>query len=152
MAIESIVRPFARPDSLSRKRLVASREKIEVEPAVISWGRAGTLPTAHQIEAIDETGINFQVINLDDKYTEIDRKVDVRRIEQQLPNGTTNPDNYIDLERPYSVRFEKVDLASSRVNETQVWATSIETTAFRTMNPDQNRKAKSVFNLNRNLS
>lgn len=150
--LEKIVRPFQRPDSLSTKRIVATEEKIQVSPATLSWGRPGTLPAAHQIEAIDETGISFTVVNSDDKFTELDRKVDVRRIEQTLPDGTLNPDNYIDLERPYTVRFEKVDKIATRQNETQVWSTAIETEGFRTMNPNNDRKGKSIFNLNRNLS
>lgn len=149
--LESIVRPFARPNSLATRRIVASAEKVEVGTAVISWGKAGTLAAAHQIDAIDETGTNFTVHLIDEQYDEQSRLTDVRRIEQTLPNGTKNPDNFVDLDRPYQVTFKKVELDSKRPNETQVWSTSIETADFSTMNKT-NQTGKSKFNLNRNLT
>lgn len=149
--LESIVRPFVRPDSLATRRIIASSEKIEVQPAIISWGTAGNIAAAHQVEEVDQTGTNFVVLNLNDKYTELDRKSDVRRIVQTLPDGTTNPDNYVDLNRPYQVIFEKLDPASQRQNETQVWSTAFETAQFSTVN-NENAKSKSTFNLNRRLS
>lgn len=41
--LESIVRPFVRPDSLTTRRIVSSREKVEVEPAIKSWGKPGNI-------------------------------------------------------------------------------------------------------------
>lgn len=149
--LESIVRPFARPDSLATRRIVASREKIDVEPATITWGKPGTIAAAHQIDAIDETGTNFTVNLIDEQYDERDRLADVRRITQTLPDGTTNPDNYIDLSRPYQVTFVKVERDSKRPNTTQVWSTAFDTASFSTMNKN-NQTGKSKFNLNRNLS
>jgi hypothetical protein len=151
--IESIVRPFVRPDSLATRRIIASSEKIEVDAATITWGKAGTIAAAHQIDAIDETGTSFTVDLIDEEYTEDrgKRLTDVRRITQTLPDGTTNPDNFIDLDRPYQVTFEKVELDGKRPNETQVWSTSIETAGFSTVNP-ANKKGRSKFNLDRNLA
>lgn len=151
--LESIVRPFVRPDSLATRRLIAKREKTAATPAVKSWGKAGTIAAAHEIEAIDETGTSFTVDLLDEEYTEDTgkRKTDVRRITQTLPDGTTNPDNYIDLNRPYQVTFTKVELDSKRPNETQVWSTAIETAGFSTINKN-NQKGRSKFNLDRNLT
>lgn len=149
--LESIVRPFARPDSLATRRIVANNTKIEVGAAVISWGKAGAIAAAHQIDAIDETGTSFTVDLIDEEYTEESRKTDVRRIEQTLPNGTTNPDNFVDLERPYQVIFKKEDLGSKQPNQTEVWSTAVETANFSTVNPN-NKTGKSKFNLTRNLS
>lgn len=149
--IESIIRPFARPDSLATKRIIASSEKIDVQAAVISWGKAGTIAAAHQIDAIDETGSSFTVDLIDEEYDEQSRKTDTRRITQTLPDGTTNPDNFVDLDRPYQVTFEKVELDGKRPNETQVWSTSIETAGFSTVNP-ANKKGRSKFNLDRTLA
>lgn len=150
--LESIVRPFQRPDSLATRRIIASREKVEVTPAVISWGKPGTIAAAHQIDAIDPTGTSFTVKLLDEEYTEDPgkRKTDVRRITQTLPDGTKNPDNYVDLNRPYQVTFEKVNLDSKRPNTTQTWSTSIETSNFKTVSPG-NKDTRSKFNLDRNL-
>jgi hypothetical protein len=116
--IETIVRPFETPNSLARRRLVATNTKIPVSPARISWGSAGTLASAHQVEEVPTDG-SFTVLKCDDAYQEIkdSRKVDVRRIVQVLERDAsgnptkTNPDNFIDLERPYRVFFEKVELA-----------------------------------------
>lgn len=150
--LESIVRPFVRPNSLSTQRIVASREKVEVEPAIISWGTAGSLASAHQIEAIPEDpGVSFTVLMCDDEYTEKSRQVDVMRIEQTLPDGTKNPENYIDLERPYKVFFEKKELASQQRGVTQTFTTRFENTQFSTTN-SSNQKCQSKFSLNRNLS
>lgn len=150
MGFESIVRPFQRPDTLARRRIVAKTEEVEVTPAIISWGTAGSLPSAHEIEEIDEGG-SFTVLTCDDKYEEEKREVDVRRIVQTLPDGTTNPDNFIDLERPYRVYFQKKELASQRRGVTQTWTTRFETATFQTTN-NSDKKCRSTFTLNRQLS
>jgi hypothetical protein len=148
--LESVIRPFVRPDSLATRRIVASNTKVDVQPAIITWGKAGTIPAAHQIEAIDETGTNFTV-NTADQYTEKSRQTDVMRITQTLPDGTKNADNFVDLDRPYQVTFVRVDLDSSRPNETEVWSDAFDTAQFTTMNKN-NRSTNTKFNLNRNLS
>lgn len=149
--IESIVRPFARPDSLATRKIIASAEKVDVATAVKTWGVAGQIAAAHQIEAIDETGVNFTVKLIDEEYDEQERKTDVRRIIQTLPDGTTNSDNFVDVNRPYQVTFTKVELDSKRPNETQVWSSAFETAGFTTMNKN-NQTGRSKFNLNRNLT
>lgn len=148
--LEGVVRPFQRPDTLARRRLIASNTKIDVGAANISWGTSGTLASAHQIDEIPVDG-SFTVMLCDDKYEETSRQVDVRRIVQKLPDGTQNPDNFIDLERPYRVYFEKKELASQRRNETQTWTTAFDTAAFETTNSGD-KKCRSVFTLNRQLS
>lgn len=149
--LESIVRPFARPNSLATRRIVASAEKVEIGTAVISWGKAGTLAAAHQIDAIDETGVNFTVDLIEEQYDEKDRKTDQIRITQTLPSGTKNPDNFVDLDRPYQVNFLKVDLAGSkRRNETQIWSTAFDAAGYSSMT-NNNKTGKAKFNLKRNL-
>lgn len=147
--LESIVRPYQRPDTLARRRLIASNTKIDVTPAVISWGTGGTLASAHQIDEIPQDG-SFTVLTCDDQYEETKRLVDVRRIVQTLPNGTTNPDNFIDLERPYRVYFEKKELASQQRGITQTWTTAFDTAQFETTN-NSDKKCQSTFTLQRNL-
>lgn len=151
MALESIVRPFQRPNSLATRRIVASAEKIDVAPAIISWGKAGTLAQAHQIDEIDESGVNFTVVSCDDEYREdtAKTKIDVRRIVQTLPDGTTNPDNFVDLERPYQVFFEKKELASSLRNTTTSWSTWFPDSAVYGTSTNKS-KCQATFNLNRN--
>jgi hypothetical protein len=155
--IESIVRPFARPDWLARRRLVATNTKVPVTPARISWGTSGTLASAHQVDEIPTDG-SFTVLQCDDTYEEIadSRKVDVRRIVQVLERDAsgnptkTNPDNFVDLERPYRVFFEKVELASQQRGVTQTWTTAFDTAVFQTNNLNQN-VCKQTFTLQRNL-
>lgn len=149
--IESIVRPFARPDSLATRRIVASGEKVSVGTAIIAWGKAGSLPAAHQIDAIDPNLENFTV-RVEENYTETGtRKTDVLRITQTLADGSKNAENFVDLDRPYQVSFVKLDLDSSRPNETQVWTDAFDTAQFTTMNKN-NQNINTKFNLNRNLT
>lgn len=148
--MEAIVRPFARPNSLATRRIVASNTKIEVGTAVISWGKSGTIAAAHQIDAIDESGTNFTVVTCDDKYDELSRKEDPVRITQTLDDGTTNPDNFVDVNRPYELAFRKTSETDPRQNTTQTWSTSIETAGFSTVGFN-NQQCKGVFRLNRSL-
>lgn len=146
--LESIVRPFARPNSLATRRIVASSDKISVDPAIISWGQAGTIAAAHQIDAIDPTGAEFTVVSCDDQYEQVNQLIDVRRIVQKLPDGTTNPDNFIDLERPYKVYFEKKELASSQRNTTTTWSTTFaDSSVFGSVKNES--KCQATFTLNR---
>jgi hypothetical protein len=102
--LEQIVRPFARPNTLARRRIIASSTKIEVPEAIISWGSAGTLPGATEIEQIDPTGVNFNVITCKDNYEEVDRQSRPVRIEQQ-----DNPENYVVFNRIDQVSFLRRD-------------------------------------------
>lgn len=148
--LESIVRPFQRPDSLARKRIVASNTKIDVQPAIISWGKSGTITAAHQIDQIDPTGAEFTVITCDDNFTEVGRKVDQIRVEQTLPDGTRNPDNYVDLDRPYQVTMKKESETEPAKNTTQTWSTSISQSGFKTVGFN-NKDCQSKYNFKRSL-
>ena len=155
--LEQIVRPFARPDSLARRRLVAKNAKVPVTPATISWGTSGTLASAHQVDEIPTDG-SFTVLTCDDQFQESTtkpRQVDVRRIYQEIEknkDGTPkfNPDNFVDLERPYQVFFEKVELASQKDGVTQTWTTAFDTAVFQTTS-NADKTCRSTFTLRRDL-
>jgi hypothetical protein len=148
MGFEILVRPFERPQSIQRKRLVASNTKIDVSPARITFGQAGQIASPTQIE---DAGSTFSVLTCDDKYIESSRQTTQMRIVQKLPDGTQNPDNFVDLDRPYEVKFEKIELASQKRGETQVWSNTFETAQFETTNPNTQNKCQSTFELNRAL-
>lgn len=61
----------------------------------LCFGKVGTLPTP--------TSVGFKICN--EHYGEVERKVNLERIEQTLPDGTKNPDNYVDVERAYQIKF-----------------------------------------------
>lgn len=145
---EILVRPFERPAPIQKRRLVASNEKIEVTPARITFGQAGQLAQPTQID--DASDSSFTVKLCDDKYVETARKTDQLKITQTLPNGTKNPDNFVDLDRPYEVKFEKIELASQQRGETQIWSNTFETAQFETTN-SANKKCVGTFELNRAL-
>lgn len=114
--LEGVIRPFVRPDTLARRRLVASNTKVDVTPAIISWGTSGTLASAHQVEQVDPDGVTIEICK--DDYVETKRFSDVMRIEQKLPDGTFNPDNFVDLDRPYKVYFERQESPNGGLGET----------------------------------
>ena len=152
--LESIVRPFQQPDSLARRQIVVSSQKEEVDAAVISWGSAGDMPAPTQIDQIDPNQVSFTVNLCKEGYFETKRFTDVLRIVQKLPDGTTNPDNYIDLDRPYQVFFEKRKLNDR--NSSEQWtswvAAGIEADqAFLADRINFNVQCDEQFNLNRKL-
>jgi hypothetical protein len=108
-SFEQIVRPFARPNTLARRRIIASSTKIDVPEAILSWGSAGTLPGATEIEQIDPTGTNFNVITCKENYDEVDRRSRPVRIEQQ-----DNAENYVVFNRIDQVSFLKRDKKKDR--------------------------------------
>lgn len=107
--LESIVRPFAKPDSLARRRIVA-KAKVAISPAVISWGSGATQATAKQVEQVKIEGA-FQVVHTE-RWKEVSRKSETVRITQKItnPDGTQTevPENYVDVSRPRSVKFKRV--------------------------------------------
>jgi hypothetical protein len=106
--LEGIIRPFQTPNSLARRRLVAGTS-VAVTPAIISWGTAGEVPAANQVDEIPiDQGGAFTVVK-HEHWKEEARKSREYRIVQVLPDGTKNPDNYVDISRPYSMQFKKVD-------------------------------------------
>lgn len=137
-----IVRPFESRAPQSKRRLVASNVKEPVEPAVISWGRSGSIAGAQEIEAIDETGISFTVLSCDDRYEEIERKETTTRVE-----NPDDPNSYVMVARPTYIAFNKLsEWEKANYNKTTTWQTTFETANFVTMNSG-NKKCKSGYTL-----
>lgn len=143
-----IVRPFERPNALATSRIVATNKKIPAAAATISWGKAGTLPGAQEIEAIDPAGLSFTVLTCDDEYEEIPgtRRNVTKRITQIDDNGNPVPENYIDLARPTELYFWKQGDKAPNYNKTTTWQTNVDTASFSTMN-DNNKKCRSNYKL-----
>jgi hypothetical protein len=144
--LEGIVRPFQRPTSLTPRRLIASNTKIDVSPATITWGQAGTLPEPVQVEAVDQTGTNFQVVNAQETFTEVSRQNDTVRVSDPTGSGS-----FLDVERPYQMTYSKASVFQPGRNVTQTWSNAFETAGFSTVNFN-NQGSRSTFNLSRNLS
>lgn len=119
--LESIVRPFERPNWLATRRLIAAREKIDVEPAIISWGKAGTIPGATQIdEPTADSFLNFTVQDCNDRFTELNRSTTSVRVTQE---GV--PENFVDFNRIDQIAFQK-DTKPQQSSSTQ-WVSYVET-------------------------
>ena len=142
--LEQVVRPFQRPDVLARQRIIASSTKITVADAIISWGVAGTVNGAQEIEAIDELGTAFVVLDCDDEYEEIARQSQTRRITQVDSAGNTVPENFVDVQRPTEITFWKAGENAKNYNKTTTWQTVFATAQFSTIN-DRNKKCKSNY-------
>lgn len=144
--LEAVVRPFARPDSLARRRIVASNTKVEVSPAIITFGKSGTIVGAQEIEAIDESGTGFTVITCDDRYEETNRVQQQARIE-----NPDDSDQYVIVNRASQIEFNKVsEWEMANYNKTTTWQTAIETAEFSTVNIN-NKKCKATFDLQVNI-
>lgn len=137
-----IVRPFETRAPQSKRRLVASNTKIDVDPAIITWGRSGTIPGAQEIVAIDETGVSFQVIDCDDRYEETDRTEVTKRIE-----NPDDPDQYVMVARPTYIAFNKLsEWEKANYNKTTEWKTAFEVAGFSTIN-NSNKMCRSGYTL-----
>lgn len=137
-----IVRPFESRAPQSKRRLVATNVKLDIEPAVISWGRSGTIAGAREIEAIDETFTSFQVIDCDDRYEETDRKEVTKRIE-----NPDDPDAFVMVARPTFIAFNKLsEWDKANYNKTTEWKTTFDVAGFATMN-NSNKQCRSGYTL-----
>ena len=129
IGVEQLVRPIAFSDPLSRRRIVASPDKIEVEAATLVWGAAGTITAPNEIEEVDD-GVNFTVITCDDQFQEVERESVIVRITRVDEAGVEVPDEFVDVERPTKLKFERVVVSS--YNKTTNWTTAVETAVFST--------------------
>lgn len=144
--LESIVRPFQRPDTFRTRRIVAHAEKVEVGTATISWGAAGTIAGAEEVE---DLGVAFTVITCDDEYDERpeDRKEVEDRITQVLADGTEVTENFVDVKRPTYLAFDKKsEFEKMNYEKTTSWQTAVETATFTTVDIN-NKKCMSRYNL-----
>lgn len=144
--LEQIVRPFQAPTTLAKRRIVASNAKLDVEPATITWGTAGGLPSAVQKEDVQD-GSEFKVIDCNDQYQETSRKTEQKRVSN--PN---NPDDYLIIELTNRVSFlknEKGRTAADKVatSYTTNWSIGPD---FRTVISSDNKKCQATYSLNNN--
>lgn len=142
--LESIVRPFVAPNRLATRRLVAAREKIDVEPAILSWGKAGTIPGATQIDAPDaDSFLSFTVKDCDEGFSEISRKTTVVRVTQ---DGA--PENFVDFNRIDQIAFQK-DTKPKASSSTQ-WISYVETALENSETTNWQTAADSAFQCRNN--
>lgn len=146
--LEGIVRPFQSPNTLARRRLVASASKIDVGEAVISWGAAGDLPSATQQEE-DTGGSGFQVIDCNDQYKETSRTTSQKRVEN--PN---DPDQYVIVELTNRVSFAKNEKGRTSADKVATSYTTNWTIGadFRSVITADNKKCQATYSLNNNQS
>lgn len=100
--LEALVRPFQRPDLFSRPRLIAARGKDAVSSAVISWGAAGDVPSATQIDSVPSDPTNFQLRTCNDRFTETTRTTSRQRVSN--PNDASQ---FVDFDRVETISFQK---------------------------------------------
>lgn len=145
--LEQVVRPFQRPQTIATQRIVATGEKVEVGTAIISWGQAGTLPGAEEVEEIEEDPVQtaFEVIDCDDEYEELDRNEETVRITQIDEAGNEVAENFVDVKRPKEISFEKLT-EKKPYDKTTTWTTAVETANFSTTDIND-KKCKATYKL-----
>lgn len=118
--LEGIIRPFEWPNRLATRRLIAAREQVDVTPAILSWGAAGTIPGATQIDEPDEeSSFSFTVKDCTEGFQELSRKVTPIRIEQE---GV--PENFVIFNRIDQMKMKR-DTKSKGSNTTN-WVSYVE--------------------------
>lgn len=101
--MEEIVRPFASPGGLATQRIVVQRDQVPVEPATLTWGQAGQMPTAlEQDSANDDGTYGFKLIVCDEALSE-----DTRSTENQRIENPDDPNQYVVVQRVRSMKFRK---------------------------------------------
>jgi hypothetical protein len=104
-SLEQILRPFEAPKPFDQRRIIATATKLPSETAHITWGSAGTLPTAIEsaVNGPAKSG-GFNTKKEKDEVTEKSRETEKVKIIQE-----GNPDNYVVYERPKSMTFSRTD-------------------------------------------
>jgi hypothetical protein len=97
MSLEQIVRPFARREFLSAKKLVATSKKVDVTNNSLKWGSAGTVPSPIQIA---DTGSAVILRECEHSYEEVDRKTTTIKV-----HNRDDDSQYIEVERPTKITF-----------------------------------------------
>lgn len=92
--LEGIVRPFQQPDRLLRRRVIAATEKVDVQPATLTWGAVGRLP-------VPQVGVSF-ALKKDAEHDEVGRQTQKVRVE-----NPDDPSQYIIVERTKSISFRQ---------------------------------------------
>jgi hypothetical protein len=100
-ALEQIVRPFAPPQPFNTQRLVATSVKQPTQTAHVSWGVAGTMPTAVESSPLGPAaGIGFNTKKSPQDLTETSRQTEKIKVQQD-----GNPDNFVVIERIKKITF-----------------------------------------------
>jgi hypothetical protein len=105
--IELLVRPFLTPLVISTSRIPVLMTKIPPEVATLTWGAAGTVAPATQ-DLPGMGGVGFKLEQCDLTLREEERNYEIVRVHQVLPNGTNDPNNYIDVERVVSISYKTI--------------------------------------------
>lgn len=118
MSFETLVRPFAAPQSLGTRRIPVIVAQVPTQDATLTWGEAGSLlepqetvpatnvDSSGQSAGGDSNGaggnfFGFQVRSCNTKSSEQTRKTVTQRI--------TNPDDpsqFVDVQIPQAITFE----------------------------------------------
>lgn len=148
-SLEQIIRPFQSRDILSNRRIVSKSTKIPTQEVIVEWGTAGEMPAATEIEKDEEGGINFQVVDCDDKYDEKDRKFNTIRIE-----NPDDPSQYVMVERINQITFNKKSESQNMTMYNNSTTTFVPVPNFDNntyfSNDDDNKQCNSAFILKNN--
>lgn len=101
--LESLIRPFEIRPVTGTRRLVGKSKKQAAQTAQLTWGTAGTLPTAVVDTAPDDT-TNPKTKRQDQQNTETKRSVQKYRVE-----NPDDPTQFVEVERVVDVDFDFVN-------------------------------------------
>lgn len=99
--MEQIVRPFQLLDPTTTISIPIVRDKVDVSPAHICWGAAGTLPTpVQQDDNFD--GVNFRLEECDTHSVE-----DSRDTEDLVVQNPNNPSVFVVVQRIRKINLKR---------------------------------------------
>lgn len=118
-SLEYIVRPYQTP-SPHGVLIIPSTPGGSRQPATLTWGAPGTMPEVNEVNE----GVAFEVVCCQESIGEQSRTSETKRITQE-----GNPDNWVDVRRPISVKLKKkednkcggvsdISIAAQEVNAT----------------------------------
>ena len=127
---EQIVRPAQKVSVTPTRRILSTREIVEVKPAGATWGKPGTLPVAIEVPPEeDPAGISFTVKK--DKEHELDYEGSKKQ--KVRVENANDPNQFVVEERLIKAKFvdKKPDTAAVyRVNPDGSEAGSDRTTVY----------------------
>jgi hypothetical protein len=101
-SLEYVVRPYQTPGAHG-SLIIPSRPTATRERATMTWGAPGTMP---EVTEVDSEGIGFEVVCCNEQLNERDRTSETKRIFQR---GDTSSENWVDVQRPKTLRLKKRD-------------------------------------------
>lgn len=108
MTLEAVVRPFVSREPLRSQRIITSSKKAAVpQTSVVTWGAAGTLPSPVESDA-DQPAIPISVTTQTKKVTDknVEKSRETEKVRIENPD---DPAQYVMVDRPKKVTFNKVD-------------------------------------------